>query len=225
MANHANTSKSRSDDRNLVDISTDQQAVTTLEDRLYLLWNKHGRLIIALIVLLVLLVIGYFVLQSQQAAREIAIQEEFQVANTPELQQQFASRYPKHPLTGVIWKTFGDQAYQQKDFEAAAQYLKQAAETLPGIVGAQAQLGYGVSLLQIPQQEETGVRTLQSIGDNPNSYPSLAAEAFWQLAIHALSKGNIQEVNQYLDKTAQKDIDLVFSREIQALRATLPSDS
>jgi tetratricopeptide (TPR) repeat protein len=225
MTKSAHTSTIRSDDRNLVDISTDQQSVTTLEDRVYILWQRYSRAFILLLVLVIIAVIGYFVLQWQKAATELAIQEEFQAATTVQQQKEFAARHPKHVLAGVVWKEQGDLAYLQSDYATAAEYLGKAAEVLPALIADQAKLGAAVSQLQIPEQQEKAILALQAIGENPNSYSILAAQAFWHLALHAWSRGDVASVNRYLDLVAEKDPSGVFSSEIAGIRILLPSPS
>ncbi len=225
MAKHAHTSTIRSDDRNLVDISTDQQSVTTLEDRVYLIWQRYSRLFLLLLVLVMVAIVGYFILQWQKAATEVAIQEEFQAATTVQLQKEFAARHPNHTLSGVVWKEQGDLAYLRGDYATAAEYLSKAANILPDLTGNQARLGAAVSQLQLPEHQENAIKALQAIGESPNSYPALASQAFWHLAIHAWSRGDIASVNRYLDLVAEKDTVGVFASEIAGIRILLPSPS
>lgn len=216
------TPKPTADDRNLVEISSDSNAIS-FEDRVYLWWKKNARRVYLLLIVLVAAIAVWFIAQWNQQAREVTIQQEYQAAQTPEQQEEFTQRYPGHSLSGVIWKTRGDEAFQSKDYALAAEYLGKAAPVLDGITSWYARLGLGASLLQAGQSAE-GIKVLEELGYSPEIPASFRAQAFWQLAIHYWAEGDYTKLETNLEQVQDMDIDGVFIQEIQSIRSMLPSN-
>lgn len=215
------TPKPTADDRNLVEISSDSNVVS-LEDRVYLWWKNNSRKVYLLLIVLVAAIAVWFFAQWNKQAREAAIQQEYQAAQTAEQQEDFTRRYPEHSLSGVIWKTRGDEAFQNKDYALAADYLGKAAPVLTGITSWYARLGLGASLLQAGQSTE-GIKVLEDLGYSHEVSPAFRAQAFWQLAIHYWSEGDYPNLEINLENVHDLDIEGVFHQEIQSVRSMLPA--
>lgn len=217
------TPKQTADDRNLVEISSDSNIVS-FEDRVYLWWQKNARLVFLLVAAIVIAIGAWFWVQWDKQAREVAVQEEFQAAQTPEQQEEFTRRHPTHTLSGVIWKQRGDQAFQEKNYQAAADYLGKASSVLTGIAHWYARLGYGASLLHTDKAKE-GIEVLQALGNAGDIPPTFRAQAYWQLAVHYWSKGDYTNLEVNLDNVRELDMDGAFQHEIQSIRSLLPSNT
>src|ERR1043165_4126214 len=103
-------SKPAADGRNLVNVDENYVALT-FEDRLRIYWQKNGKSVIALVVIVLLGILAKGAWDYRMAQRELDVQREFAAATTSAQLKAFATAHPGHSLAGVARLRIADEDY------------------------------------------------------------------------------------------------------------------
>jgi hypothetical protein len=225
MAASADQSPSRTagDDRNLVTIDENYLA-PSFEDRVMIFWEKHGRTVIALLVIVALALVGRWAFQIFAESRERAVAAEYAQASDSAALRAFAEAHPQAVLAGAAKLRVADEAYSAGDYAMARAAYEEAAKSLAGkILGDRARLGAAVATLQ-GGDESSARAALESLANDLAAQQTLRAEAAFHLASVARAAGRSAEAGKWSDLALATDPTSLWAQRAVQLRSTLPAD-
>lgn len=216
-----NSSRTAGDDRNLVTIDENYLA-PTFEDRVVMFWEKHGKTVVTLIVLVVVGIFARWGFQQFAQARERAISAEYSAASDAAALRAFADARPTAPLAGAARLRLADEAYGAGDFAAAQSDYEAASTVLAGTpLGDRARLGVAISKLQAG--EAAGARTaLESLANDVSSSRTLRGEAAYHLAVLDRDAGKPAEATKWTELVLAADPTGLWAQRALQLRMSLP---
>lgn len=219
-----NPSRTAGDDRNLVTVDENYLA-PSLEDRVMIFWDKHGRTVIALLVIIVLAIVGRWAFQLFAEARERAVAAEYAAAKDAAALQAFAAAQPTAPLAGAAHLRLADEAYSAGDFQAAQAAYDAAAKVLAGKpLGERARIGSAISKLQAG--DTAAAKTALEALANDSSYArTFRGEAAFHLAVLARDAGQPAEAVKWTELVLSADPTGLWAQRALQLRSTLPAAS
>lgn len=217
-----NTPRTAGDDRNLVTIDENYLA-PSFEDKMLIFWEKNGRTVIAILVIVALAIIARWGFAMFAESRERAIAAEYAAAKDDAARRAFAQSHPTAPLAGVSLLGLADAAYAAGDFSAAQADYDAAAKILPATaLGDRARLGSGLSKLQAG--DAAGAKSiLESLANDPAFTRSLRGEAGFHLAVMARDAGQIADANKWVEQVLATDPSGLWAQRSMMLRSSLPA--
>jgi hypothetical protein len=214
--------KPAGDDRKLVSVDENYIA-PSFEDKLHLFWEKNGKVVLALCVVVLLGIVGKGGWDYLQAQKELDIQKTYATAATSDQLKTFAAAHADHPLAGVAQLRMADEAYTAgKSAEALAGYEKAATTLKTGPLGARAQLGRALAKVQGGKTTEAVAELKQLAGDTAQA-KGVRAEAAYHLTGLAADASNGADVQKYADQLMQIDAAGPWTQRAMMLRATVPA--
>ncbi len=209
------------DDRNLVPV--DATALLTFEDRVNLFWKKNHKAVYALCALVLVAIIAKWGWEKMARDKELAIEQAYAAATTPEQLKSFAAAHPGHSLAGIAQLRMADDAYKAgKAAEAVTGYETAAAALKDGPLAARAQLGRALSKVQAGKGTE-GAGDLKKLADDANQSKAMRAEAAYHLVSLAVEAGNATEAQKYVELSMQLDPAGTWTQRALQRRASLPA--
>lgn len=183
------------DERHLVDL--EDSAEISFEDRVSIYWMENKSFIIGCITVLLLIVTGYQSMRIFKDRAEMALQAEYEEANSTDTLADFAQANSNKELGGFAALKTADAAYTAADYAKALEFYNLAADalTLPTLAG-RAQLGVAFSLYNNGSTEE-GLAKLNAITADNSLAQAARAEAAYHLAIEADAAGNTAEFDAF----------------------------
>ncbi len=217
-----NTSQTAGDDRNLVTIDENYLA-PTLEDRALIFWEKHGRTITAVIVVVAVGLVARWAFDQFAERRERAISSEYAQAKDSAALRTFAAARPAAPLAGVALLRLADEAYSSGDFAKARAEYEQAAKALArNFLGDRARLGAALSLLQAG--DAAAAKTaLENLANDTAFSRTLRGEAGYHLAMLARDEARFDQANKWIELVLAADPSGLWAQRSMQLRANLPA--
>lgn len=226
MAASADQTPSRAsgDDRNLVTIDENYLA-PSLEDRVMIFWEKNGRTVIAVLVIIALAIVGRWAFQLFAEARERALAAEYATAKDSAALQTFATAHPTAPLAGAAHLRLADEAYAAGKFQAAQADYDAAAKLLVGKpIGDRARLGSAISKLQAG--DSAAAKTaLDALANDTSVARTFRGEAGFHLAIMARDAGQPAEAVKWTELVLAADATGLWAQRALQLRSSLPEAS
>jgi hypothetical protein len=196
--------KSTSDDRNVVAVDENYTALT-LDDRLRIFWQKNGKSIVALVVIVLLAVLGKGLWDYRTAQKELELQRTYGSATTPEQVKAFASGHSGHMLAGIARLRVADEDYAAgKSSEAIYGYEDAASALKTGPLASRARLGLAMAKIQGGKAAD-GEAALKQLAANPSETKNCRVEAAYQLASLASAAGRADDVKKYTEQIMQID--------------------
>lgn len=196
--------------------------VLTFEDRLRLYWTQNGQTVmigVGLVLLGILAKGGWDYLQAQ---KELATEQEYAAATTPDKLKSFASAHAGHTLAGIARLQLADEAYAVgKSAEAVTGYEEAIAALPAGPLASRAKLGLAMSKLQAGRAAD-GELALKVLAADATEALATRVEASYQLASLAGIAGRTDEVQKYSDQVMQLDPMSPWTQRVFQLRASLP---
>lgn len=217
-----NTSRTSGDDRNLVTIDENYLA-PTLEDRALIFWEKHGRTVTAVIVVVAVGLVGRWAFEQFAERRERAISAEYAEAKDAAALRAFAEARPAAPLAGVARLRLADEAYSAGDFAKARSEYEAAAQALAqNLLGDRARLGAALASLQAG--DSAAAKTaLEALANDTAFSRTLRGEAGYHLAVLARDAGQIDQANKWIELVLAADPSGLWAQRSMMLRANLPA--
>ena len=213
--------KPAGDDRNLV--ALDATTATTFEDKVHLLWEKHGKAVwlgCGLVLVGFLAKGGWDYLAAQ---KELGIEKDYAAATTPEQLRAFAASQAGHPLAGIALLRVADEAYTAgKAADAAAAYDKAALALKDGPLAARAKLGRALAKIGAGKNAD-GAGELKQLADNANEAKTVRVEALYHLASLAAEAAKAEEVQKLSEQLMKLDPQSPWTQRAFGLRASLPA--
>jgi hypothetical protein len=210
------------DDRKLVSVDENYIA-PSFEDKLHVFWEKNGKAVLALCVVVLLGILGKGVWDYLQDQKELDVQKAYGVAATSEQLKSFAAANAGHALAGVAQLRIADEAYAAgKAADALAGYEKAASILKTGPLAARAQLGRALAKVQAGKATEAVTELKQLAGDTTQA-KGVRAEAAYHLTGLAAEAGNGADVQKYADQLMQIDASGPWTQRAMMLRATVPA--
>lgn len=225
MAASADQTPSRTagDDRNLVTIDENYLA-PTFEDKLLIFWEKHGRTVITLVVVVAVALIARWGFNLFAEQRERAIAEEYAAAKDAAAMKAFAEAHPTAVLAGVAHLRLADEAYASGNFAAAQASYDSAAKALAGQpLGDRARIGSALSLFQAGNSTG-GKAALEALANDLSFARTLRGEAAFHLALLARDAGQPAEAKKWVELVLSADPTGLWARRAMELRSGLPAD-
>jgi len=215
-------SKSAGDDRNLVAVDENYVALT-LEDRLRIFWQKHGKSVLALVVLVLLAILAKGAWDYRAAQKEVALQQEYSAATTPAQLKTFAEAHSGHVLAGLARLRLADDDYAAgKSTEAIYGYEDVLTTLKTGPLASRARLGLAMAKLQGGKAAD-GEAALKQLASDATETKAIRVEAAYQLASLANDTGKPDEVKKYSDQMMSIDPTSPWLQRVMMLRASLPA--
>ncbi len=217
------SSRTAGDDRNLVTIDENYLA-PTFEDKLLIFWEKNGRAVVAVLVVVALAIVARWAFGAYAASRERAVAAEYAAAKDSASLKTFAQAHSDAVLAGVAQLRLADEAYAAGNFAAAQADYEAAAKVLSGqALGDRARLGAAVSKLQAGDAAG-GKAALEALANDVVFTRALRAEAAFHLALLAREAGQPAEAKKMLELVATADSSGLWARRAMELRSSLPAD-
>jgi len=214
------TPSASSTDRNVVAVDEHTIALT-LEDRLRIYWQRNGKSVIALVVLVVIAIVAKGAWDYRAAQREQEIERDYAAASTPEQLKAFAGAHAGHVLTGITRLRLADADYAAgKSTEAVYGYEDAIATIKSGPLVSRARLGLAMAKVQSGKTAE-GEAALKQLATDANEPKGTRVEAAYQLASLANVAGRADDVKKYSDLVMQIDPASPWLQRALMLRASL----
>lgn len=213
--------KSTGDDRNLVAVDENYVALT-LEDRLRIFWQKHGKTVIALVVLVLLAILAKGAWDYRAGQKEVALQREYSAATTSPQLKAFADAHSGHVLAGLARLRLADDDYAAgKSTEAIYGYEDVLTTLKTGPLASRARLGLAMAKLQGGKAAE-GEAALKQLAADSNETKAVRVEAAYHLASLANAAGKPDDVKKYSDQLMAVDPTSPWLQRVLMLRASQP---
>lgn len=220
--NTPSASKSAGDDRNLVAVDEHYVALT-FEDRLRIFWQKNGKSVIALVVIVLLAVLGKGAWDYRNGQKELALQREYSAATTPAQLKAFAAANPTHLLAGLARLRMADDDYAAGKFTEAIYGYEDMLRTLKtGPLASRARLGLAMANLQGGKAKE-GEAALKQLASDTAETRAVRVEAAYHLASLANVAGRPDDVKKYSDEVMKLDPTSPWLQRALVLRASQPA--
>jgi predicted negative regulator of RcsB-dependent stress response len=214
--------KSAGDDRNLVAVDENYVALT-LEDRLRIFWQKNGKSVIALVVVVVLAILAKGAWDYRSAQKEVELGREFSAATTPAQLKAFANAHPGHVLAGVARLQLADADYAAGNSTEAIYGYEDAASALKSTpLASRAKLGLAMAQLQGGKAAE-GEAGLKQLAGDATETKAIRVEAAYQLASLASVAGRSDDVRTYSAQVIAIDPTSPWLQRVLMLRASQPA--
>ena len=218
-----NPSRTAGDDRNLVTIDENYLA-PTLEDKLLIFWEKNGRAVIAVLIVVAFAIVARWAFTMFAESRERAIAAEYADAKDSAALKAFAEAHPKAALAGVAHLRLADEAYVAGNFSVAQVAYDAAAKALAGqALGDRARLGFALSKLQ-SGDTVAAKPALEALANDASFTRTLRGEAGFHLAVLARDAGQTAEANKWVELVLASDPAGLWAQRAMQLRAALPSE-
>lgn len=207
-------------DRNVV--AVDEHTIgLTMEDRLRIYWQRNGKSVLALVVLIVIAIVAKGAWDYRAAQREQEIEREYAAASTPEQLKAFAGAHAGHVLTGITRLRLADADYAAgKSTEAVYGYEDAIATIKTGPLVSRARLGLAMANVQSGKAAE-GEAGLKQLATDANEPKGTRVEAAYHLASLANVAGRADDVKKYSDLLMQIDPTSPWLQRALMLRASL----
>lgn len=217
-----NSSRTAGDDRNLVTIDENYLA-PTLEDKLLIFWEKNGRTVIALLVIVAVAIVARWGFALFAENRERAVAADYSAASDSTALKSFADAHPSAALAGVAHLRLADEAYVAGKFSAAQADYDAAAKVLAGQpLGDRARLGSALSQLQAG--DGAGAKSaLEGLAGNTSFPRTLRGEAAFHLAMLARDAGQIADAHKWVELVLSVDPSGLWAQRSMQLRSSLPA--
>jgi len=217
------SSRTAGDDRNLVTIDENYLA-PTFEDKLLMFWEKNGRAVIAVVVVVALGLVGRWGFLTYAASRERAIAAEYAAAKDGAALKTFAQAHPTASLAGIAHLRIADEAYAAGNYGAAVADYDAASKILSGqALGDRARLGAAVSKLQAGDQAG-GKAALETLANDVVFTRTLRAEAAFHLALQARDAGQPAEAKKMIELVLTADSTGLWAQRAMQLQSSLPAE-
>ena len=209
------------DDRNIVAVD-EAYKEASLEDKLYLFWEKYSSWIVAGIVAIFVGLILYFALEYLAERREASIQAEYAAAGTIEEKSAFAHDYSGHLLAGTAALEVADHRFEEEAYEAAAEYYALAAESLGRhVLQGRARLGEAMALIMLDRLDEAAT-VLSDLSADQEALLALRMEAAYNLAALAFERGDYDKVRETAAFVEEEDLMGFWSGRVTRLVDDIP---
>ena len=169
--------KPKSDERNIVDAAASSGA--DLEDQLALIWEENKKFIIYCVAGIFVVFGIYHFSKFMVAQAEASLKEDYASADDSASKLVFAEKESGNPLGGFAYSELAGEAYENGDFQKAADYYSSAAKSAKGAIRDAALMGQAMSLMQSGRSGEAR-EILEDIASNEEA--GNAAEARYRLA-------------------------------------------
>ena len=204
-------------------VAVNETNADTFEDKLQLFWEKNGKVVIGVCVLVLLVIVGKGVWEHFAKKKELEIEQAYAAATTSEQLKSFAAAHPDHTLAGISHLRLADEAYAaDKSADAQAAYEKAIAVLKEGPLVARAKLGLALTKVQAGKAAE-GAADLKQLANDATQLKAVRAEAMYHLASLSAQAGNATEVQTFSDQLMQLDPSSPWAQRAMALRASLPA--
>ena len=218
---HESPAKPSADERNIVAVGSDYEGAT-FEDRVYLLWNQYGRLVIAAIAALVLFACGWLFIGWFQERQDAAIAEDYRQAVEIEDKLSFAERRSGHVLAGVALMEVAKHYFEEEDHVRAADFFGQAAASLGNApIAGRAKIGRGIALAKAGETEEA-LNHFEDVSESAANFQSDRVEAAFHGALLAYDLGRHDTARRLLDRVRELDTTQAWTGRAMRIERRLP---
>lgn len=213
--------KSAGADRNLIAVDENYVALT-FEDRLRIFWQKNGKSVTALIVIVLLAILAKGGWEYLAAQKEQELERDYAAAGTPDQLRTFAAAHADHVLAGIARLQLADEAYAAgRSADAISGYEDAITAIKSGPLASRARLGLAMAKVQSGKTAE-GESALRELAADASEAKSTRVEAAYQLASLANVAGKPDDVRKYSDQVMQIDPASPWLQRVLMLRASLP---
>jgi tetratricopeptide (TPR) repeat protein len=186
-------------------------------DKVWLFFSQHVRLLASLaIVILTFFGIAAIVTVRNNMARRQRQSAYLEILQTG-ARETFAQRYASERLGGAVYLELGDEAYQKREYQRAADYYRRAADGLgKSIFGGRATLGEGIALIKSGLQPQ-GEGVLARVVEEKTYPPSIRGNALYLLANSNRERKDVGKAKSLLQQLANSHFTDQWRAEAGAL--------
>lgn len=209
------------DDRNLVTVDESYLA-PTFEDKVRIFWDKHGRTLVTVLVVVLIGLVARWAFDLYVAHRESQIRAAYAEAADSAALKAFAAANPAAPLAGVAKLRLADEAYAAGDYAGAAALYQEAVSPLGADpLSARARLGAAVSQLQ---SGADGARASLETLANDTALPAvLRAETSYHLAVIGRDAADVEAARKWATLASTVDAGGLWAQRADQILSALPA--
>jgi hypothetical protein len=157
--------------------------------------------------------------ESLREKRELAVEQAYAEATTPDQEKAFVAANPREVLAQVAELRLADSAYASgQTTEARNDYAELVGELPPGPLASRAQIGLAMAEIQSGEIEE-GQQALRVLSNDPHQFMTARTEAIYLLASLAAASGRSEEVEKLSGQLMQLDPSSPWTERVFALEA------
>ena len=179
--------KPKSDERNMVDAAASSGA--DLEDQLAQIWEENKKFIIYCVAGIFVVFGIYHFSKFMVAQAEASLKEDYASADDSASKLAFAESESGNALGGFAFSELAGEAYEDGDFQKAAEYYSKASKSAKGAIRDAALMGQAMSLLQSGDQGQSR-EILEDLASNDEA--GNATEARYRLAEVAVAEEDFE---------------------------------
>lgn len=192
------------DDRNLVAID-EAYKEASLEDRLYLFWDKYQKPLVFSAILLIVGLIFWQVIGYIGERMEAKIRSEYAAIASTEDRLKFAQQRSGHLLSAVAFLELADEAKDDGNFRQAADFFAEAGQRFGDHpMGGRAVLSQGLALWQAGDSSEAR-RVLNDLQERSAALSTFREEARLVVAMMTAADGEsataLQMIRAIIEET------------------------
>lgn len=193
--------------------------VPGFEEKLRAFWEKNGKVVIVLCLVILAAIIGRGVMGLLAKQRDEAVAAAYAAATTSEQLKTFAAANDGHALAGAAHLRLADEAYAAGRYaEAQTGYTKAAAALAGTPFTSRIQLG--LAMTKVSAGDLAGGETaLRAVADDLTALKAVRAEAAYHLAVLARDAGRAEDSNKFAERVMSIDTNSVWTQRALMLRA------
>lgn len=189
------------------------------EETLRAFWEKNGKLVIIICVVVLLAIIGRGAYGVMAAQREAGVAAAYGAAVTSDQLKSFASAHAGHRLAGAAHLRLADEAYAAGRYpDAQSEYGKAAPILKDSVFAGRIQLGLGMAKLN-GGDVAAGEAALKALVDDIAGSKAVRAEAAYHRAITAAAAGRADEASTLAEQVMSIDPESIWTQRALMLRA------
>jgi tetratricopeptide (TPR) repeat protein len=169
-------------------------------DKVWMFFSKYARPIASAMAVICLIVCLALIIMIGRSMCKKSMKMAYWEAIRTDTRERFAQKYISNPLGGTVFLELGDEAYQKKEYQRAADYYHHARVSLGGnILGGRAAIGEGIALIKSGLRAD-GEGILMGIRDE-QSYPtSIRGQGAYLLASSLYGCGEFDKAKNTLNQ-------------------------
>ncbi|MDR1590675.1 MAG: hypothetical protein LBR92_01605 [Puniceicoccales bacterium] len=171
-----------------------------LSDKVWMFFTKYARPIASVAVVICLILGLVFIIMVGRSMCKRSMKVAYWETVQTNTRERFAQKYISNPLGGTVFLGLGDEAYQKKEYQRAADYYHHARVSLGGnILGGRAAIGEGIASIKSGLQAD-GEAILAGISGEKSYPPLIRSQGIYFLANSLYGRGEFDKAKNTLNQ-------------------------